>query len=262
MNSKSIGADIVYAWKNASIGMMEAVPAVKIMYAEEISGSDNAAALISEKAAQTVRDLAVRAFHAMDLKGVVRIDFILDKDENVFINEANTIPGSLAFYLWEPKGIPFVALVDGMAAYEAGAMAQAEPDAPGARASAPRRGFDWMGIAILILVVLVVISAVSVPRVRRRGYRRRGPVVIVPPPRPRWHIFGGPRPGPGPHPGSAPRPPRSPRMGGFGGRVGGSRPGGFGGRSGGGRSGGFGGRVGGGRSGGGGSRGGGVGRGR
>ena len=52
MNSKSIGSDIVYAWKNASIGMMEAVPAVKIMYAEEISGSDNAAALISEKAAQ------------------------------------------------------------------------------------------------------------------------------------------------------------------------------------------------------------------
>ena len=38
MNSKSIGSDIVYAWKNASIGMMEAVPAVKIMYAEEISG--------------------------------------------------------------------------------------------------------------------------------------------------------------------------------------------------------------------------------
>lgn len=69
---------------------------------------------ISEQAAQTVRDLAVRAFRAMDLKGVVRIDFILDEDENVFINEANTIPGSLAFYLWEPKGISFSALLDGM----------------------------------------------------------------------------------------------------------------------------------------------------
>ena len=69
---------------------------------------------ISEKAAQAVRDLAARAFRAMDLKGVVRIDFILDKDENVFINEANTIPGSLAFYLWEPKGIAFSALLDGM----------------------------------------------------------------------------------------------------------------------------------------------------
>ena len=69
---------------------------------------------ISEQAAQTVRDLAVRAFRAMDLKGVVRIDFILDEDENVFINEANTIPGSLAFYLWEPKGVTFSALLDGM----------------------------------------------------------------------------------------------------------------------------------------------------
>ncbi len=69
---------------------------------------------ISEQAAQTVRDLAVRAFRAMDLKGVVRIDFILDKDENIFINEANTIPGSLAFYLWEPKGVSFSALLDGM----------------------------------------------------------------------------------------------------------------------------------------------------
>ena len=69
---------------------------------------------ISEQAAQTVRDLAVRAFRAMDLKGVVRIDFILDENENVFINEANTIPGSLAFYLWEPKGISFSALLDGM----------------------------------------------------------------------------------------------------------------------------------------------------
>ena len=69
---------------------------------------------IDEKTAETIRDLAVRAFHAMDLKGVVRIDFILDEAGNVFINEANTIPGSLAFYLWEPKGISFSALLDGM----------------------------------------------------------------------------------------------------------------------------------------------------
>ena len=69
---------------------------------------------IGEETAQTVRNLAVRAFRAMDLKGVVRIDFILDENENVFINEANTIPGSLAFYLWEPKGMPFAKLLDRM----------------------------------------------------------------------------------------------------------------------------------------------------
>lgn len=50
----------------------------------------------------------------MDLKGVVRIDFILDPDGNVYINEANTIPGSLAFYLWEPRGISFGKLLERM----------------------------------------------------------------------------------------------------------------------------------------------------
>lgn len=52
MNSKSIGADIVYAWPQAKIGMMDAQSAVKIMYAEEINASEKAAVLISEKAAE------------------------------------------------------------------------------------------------------------------------------------------------------------------------------------------------------------------
>lgn len=52
MNSKSVGADIVYAWPQAKIGMMDAQSAVKIMYADEIAGSSGAAALISEKAAE------------------------------------------------------------------------------------------------------------------------------------------------------------------------------------------------------------------
>lgn len=52
MNSKSIGADMVFAWPQAKIGMMDAQSAVKIMYAEEIGKSENAAALISEKAAE------------------------------------------------------------------------------------------------------------------------------------------------------------------------------------------------------------------
>lgn len=52
MNSKSIGADLVYAWPQARIGMMDAQNAVKIMYAEEIEKSQDAAALIREKAAE------------------------------------------------------------------------------------------------------------------------------------------------------------------------------------------------------------------
>jgi len=49
MNSKHIGADIVYAYPDASIGMMEASMAVKVMYAKEIDHSDNAGVLIAEK---------------------------------------------------------------------------------------------------------------------------------------------------------------------------------------------------------------------
>lgn len=52
MNSKSTGADIVYAWPEACIGMMNAEQAAKIMYAEEIKNADNANQMISEKAAE------------------------------------------------------------------------------------------------------------------------------------------------------------------------------------------------------------------
>ncbi len=52
MASKSIGADIVYAWPDAVIGMMDATAAAKIMYADEIRLSDDAPGLIREKAAQ------------------------------------------------------------------------------------------------------------------------------------------------------------------------------------------------------------------
>lgn len=52
MNSKSIGADMVYAWTDAKIGMMDAQAAVKIMYADEIDASNDAQALINEKAAE------------------------------------------------------------------------------------------------------------------------------------------------------------------------------------------------------------------
>ena len=45
------GADQVYAWPSASIGLMDAASAAKIIYADEIAASDNKAALISEKTA-------------------------------------------------------------------------------------------------------------------------------------------------------------------------------------------------------------------
>ena len=52
MNSKGIGADMVYAWKDAKIGMMNAESAAKIIYADEISKAANKNAVIGEKAAE------------------------------------------------------------------------------------------------------------------------------------------------------------------------------------------------------------------
>jgi D-alanine-D-alanine ligase len=69
---------------------------------------------IPDEMAEKVRALALEVFRVMDLKGVVRIDFIIDKDDNLYVNEANVIPGSLAFYLWEPLGVPFSKLLDTM----------------------------------------------------------------------------------------------------------------------------------------------------
>lgn len=63
MNSKSIGADMVYAWPAATIGMMDADAAVKIMYADEIAKADDSLALINDKAA-AYRDLQSSAVAA------------------------------------------------------------------------------------------------------------------------------------------------------------------------------------------------------
>ena len=70
---------------------------------------------ISPEMREKVRTLAVRAFRALDLSGVARIDFLMNAEtEELFINEVNTIPGSLSFYLWEPVGLSYTALLDKM----------------------------------------------------------------------------------------------------------------------------------------------------
>ncbi len=60
-----------------------------------------------------IRALSLEVFKALDMKGVVRIDYIIDQStDTLYINEVNTIPGSFAFYLFEPMGIPYAALID------------------------------------------------------------------------------------------------------------------------------------------------------
>lgn len=62
-----------------------------------------------------IRALSLDIFNDMDCKGVVRIDYMYDAaSDGLYITEINTIPGSLAFYLWEAGGMPYSRLIDEM----------------------------------------------------------------------------------------------------------------------------------------------------
>lgn len=72
---------------------------------------------ITEEQREQIRTLAVKAFKCLGCSGVSRIDFMMDtKTGSIWLNEINTIPGSLSFYLWEPLGVKFPELLDRMIA--------------------------------------------------------------------------------------------------------------------------------------------------
>lgn len=67
---------------------------------------------IGDELTREIQRLACDAFTAIGGAGVCRVDFLLDADDRPYVNECNTIPGSFAFYLWEPSGLPFADLLD------------------------------------------------------------------------------------------------------------------------------------------------------
>ena len=72
---------------------------------------------LPEGMTEQVQDLAVATFKALGCLGVSRVDFLNDKETGeVWVNEINTIPGSLSFYLWQEVGLSFPALMDELVA--------------------------------------------------------------------------------------------------------------------------------------------------
>ncbi len=68
---------------------------------------------LPEGMTERVQELAVRTFQALGCGGVARVDFLNNRETGeLWINEINTIPGSLAFYLWEAAGLPFARMLD------------------------------------------------------------------------------------------------------------------------------------------------------
>ncbi len=62
---------------------------------------------------EKIRYIAGETFRVLSCHGVSRIDVMIDrKDNSIYVNEINTIPGSLSFYLWEASGISFEKLMD------------------------------------------------------------------------------------------------------------------------------------------------------
>ena len=79
------------------------------------SASRKLPADLPKKMREEVEEIAVKAFKVLGSAGNSRIDFLVDeKAGKVYINEINSIPGSLAFYLWEEKGVSFTAMLDDM----------------------------------------------------------------------------------------------------------------------------------------------------
>ncbi|MGF7056665.1 D-alanine--D-alanine ligase family protein [Brassicibacter mesophilus] len=77
-------------------------------------GGRNIPADLPADITEKIQDLAKKAFMSIDCRGNARIDFLLDDAGNVYVNEINTLPGSIAYYLWEPMGISFKELITEM----------------------------------------------------------------------------------------------------------------------------------------------------
>ena len=72
-------------------------------------------ARISKKLTEDIKNTSKEVFKLLNFSGVVRIDYLIDsKTEKYYVNEPNTIPGSLSFYLWKEDGMPYRELLDEM----------------------------------------------------------------------------------------------------------------------------------------------------
>ncbi len=72
-------------------------------------------AKISNELTEEVKRLAKETFKVLNLSGVARIDFLIDTKENkIYVNEPNTIPGCLSFYMFSPLGKNYKTLLDEM----------------------------------------------------------------------------------------------------------------------------------------------------
>lgn len=72
-------------------------------------------ARINEEVRDTILQLSTKVFKVLNNSGVARIDYLIDTKKNkIYVNEINTIPGSLSYYLFEPIQISYPELVESL----------------------------------------------------------------------------------------------------------------------------------------------------
>ncbi|MEY3197105.1 MAG: hypothetical protein RLZZ59_473 [Pseudomonadota bacterium] len=73
---------------------------------------------LSPELSDKIRQSAITAFQALECKGLSRVDFFVTEDDDIYINEINTLPGftSISMYpkMWEAMGIPYTSLISNL----------------------------------------------------------------------------------------------------------------------------------------------------
>ena len=127
-NLIEVNASVIGNYENQEVSILEEVMGVdeflsyrdKYLGGSKKTGSKGMAstnrivpARINEKMTLEVQELAKKVFRVLNFNGVCRIDFLIDKkSEKIYVNEPNTIPGSLSFYLWDKCDKPYSELLD------------------------------------------------------------------------------------------------------------------------------------------------------
>jgi D-alanine-D-alanine ligase len=88
-------------------------------------------AIIPAELRSRCQELAVRSFDALGCRGAARVDFLYSDQGELFVNEVNTLPGSLGFYLWEATGVGFPALLEELVREGLTPLPPHQPSLPG-----------------------------------------------------------------------------------------------------------------------------------
>ena len=107
---KFLSFDDKYIGNGAKKGSSKMGGAKGMVAADRIIPAD-----IPNKLKEQIENTSKQTFRALGCSGVVRIDYLYDnKNDKFYVNELNTIPGSLSFYLWSPKKKEYSQLLDDM----------------------------------------------------------------------------------------------------------------------------------------------------